>query len=306
MRFFIVDDDEAICCMLTEIIEDYDLGEVVGQANDGSVISGELLALKKVDILIIDLLMPVRDGIETIHSLNSSFKGKIIMLSQVEDKGIIGKAYSFGVEHYITKPINRLEVMKIIEKVTQYIKLQESISNIRAALFSIDFEKDIMSKESLSKEKDIIDAGRFFLTELGIISETGSNDLLTIMEYIGEYEEVNSLNSSFPALRDIFTQIAVKKLGPSVEVSVLKKEIKSSEQRVRRTIAKALNYLASLGLVDYSSSKFDEYAANFFDFLEVRKKMLELKESKSDYVCHTGVNMRKFIKTLYIESKKRL
>lgn len=303
MRFFIVDDDEAICCMLTEIIEDYDLGEVVGKENDGSVISDELLALKKIDILIIDLLMPGRDGIETIRSLSSSFKGKIIMLSQVEDKEMIGKAYSLGIEHYITKPINRLEVIKIIEKVTQYIKLHESISNIKAALSSVDFEKNVISKESLAKEKDIIAAGRFFLTELGIISENGSGDLLSMLEYIGEYEKINSLNSSFPALKDIFTQIAVEKLGTSVEASALKKEVKSSEQRVRRTIAKALNYIASLGLVDYSNSKFDEYAANFFDFSEVRKKMLELKARKSDYVCNTGVNMKKFIKTLYIESK---
>ena len=306
MRFFIVDDDEAICCMLTEIIEDYDLGEVVGQANDGSIISSELLALKKIDILIIDLLMPIRDGIETIRSLNLSFKGKIIMLSQVEDKEMIGKAYSLGVEHYITKPINRLEVIKIIEKVTKYIKLHESIYNIKAALGTLDFEKDIMSKESLSKEKDIIAAGRFFLTELGIISENGSSDLLAILAYISEYEKLNSFNNGFPALKDIFTQIYVKKLGPSVEVSALKKEIKSSEQRVRRTIAKALNYIASLGLVDYSNSKFDEYAANFFDFLEVRKKMLELKDSKSTCVCHTGVSMKKFVKALYIESKKKL
>ena len=306
MRFFIVDDDEAICCMLTEIIEDYDLGEVVGQANDGSVISSELLALKKIDILIIDLLMPIRDGIETIRSLNLSFKGKIIMLSQVEDKEMIGKAYSLGVEHYITKPINRLEVIKIIEKVTQYIKLHESIFNIKAVLGTLDFDKDIMSKESLSKEKDIIAAGRFFLTELGIISENGSSDLLDMLEYLNEYEKVNSINNGFPALKDIFTQIVVKRLDSSVEVYDSKKEIKSSQQRVRRTIAKALNYIASLGLVDYSNSKFDEYAANFFDFSEVRKKMLEIKDNKSACVCHTGVNMKKFVKALYIESKKRL
>lgn len=306
MKFFIVDDDEAICCMLTEIIEDYDLGKVVGQANDGLVISGELLALKEIDILIIDLLMPVRDGIETIRSLNSSFKGKIIMLSQVEDKEMIGKAYSLGVEHYITKPINRLEVIKIIEKVTQYIKLQESISNIKAALSSLEFEKSIVSKESSFKEKDITLAGKALLTELGIISENGSSDLLAMLVYISEQEKENSFKNDFPVLKDIFTQITVKKLGTSVETSALKKEIKSSEQRVRRTIAKSLNYLASLGLVDYSNSKFDEYAANFFDFLEVRKRMLELKENKSDYVCNTGVNMKKFIKTLYIESKKRL
>lgn len=306
MKFFIVDDDEAVCCMLTEIIEDYDLGEVAGQANDGSVISNELLAMKKIDILIIDLLMPVRDGIETIRSLNLSFKGKIIMLSQVEDKDMIGKAYSLGVEHYITKPINRLEVIKIIEKVKQYIKLQESIFNIKAALSSLEFEKNIMSKESSSKEKDITLAGKTILTELGIISENGSSDLLAMLVYISENEKENSFKNDFPVLKDIFTQIGVKKLGTSVETSALKKEIKSSEQRVRRTVAKALNYLASLGLVDYSNSKFDEYAANFFDFSEVRKKMLELKNSKSACVCYTGVNMKKFVKALYIESKKRL
>lgn len=228
------------------------------------------------------------------------------MLSQVEDKEMIGKAYSLGVEHYITKPINRLEVVKIIEKVTQYVKLQESISNIKSALFSLDFGKNIMSKELSSKEKDVTVAGKFFLTELGIISENGSNDLLAMLAYISKYEKENSFENGFPVLKDIFTQIAVKKLGISVETFALKKEIKSSEQRVRRTIAKALNYLASLGLVDYSNSKFDEYSANFFDFSEVRKKMLQLKNSKSDCVCHTGVNMKKFVKALYIESKKRL
>jgi len=124
MRFFIVDDDEAVRSMLAEIIENNDLGEVVGEASDGFIIDNHLLTLKQVDILIIDLLMPFRDGIQTVNDLKSSFFGKIIMVSQVEDIEMISKAYSVGVEYYITKPINILEVIRVIHTVVDHILLQ--------------------------------------------------------------------------------------------------------------------------------------------------------------------------------------
>ena len=90
MRFFIVDDDEVIRSMLTEIIEDYDLGEVVGEAENGAAINGHLLTSKAIDILMIDLLMPIKDGIETVRDLMPEFKGRIVMFSQVEDKEMVG------------------------------------------------------------------------------------------------------------------------------------------------------------------------------------------------------------------------
>ncbi|MEH7086844.1 response regulator, partial [Neobacillus drentensis] len=67
MRFFITDDDSAIHSILSQIIEDEDLGEVVGEAEDGCLLEGHILNLKQIDILFIDLLMPIRDGIETIR-----------------------------------------------------------------------------------------------------------------------------------------------------------------------------------------------------------------------------------------------
>ena len=88
MRYFIVDDDEAIRDMLSEIIEDEDLGEIVGESDDGSFIDTYLLERKKVDILLIDLLMPDRDGIETVRAIGSDFHGKIIMISQIESKDL--------------------------------------------------------------------------------------------------------------------------------------------------------------------------------------------------------------------------
>ena len=81
MLFYIAEDDEATRRMLTEIIEDEDLGEVVGEAEDGSMIDGQLLTLKKADIVLIDLLMPRRDGIETVRHIGESLSGKYVMIS---------------------------------------------------------------------------------------------------------------------------------------------------------------------------------------------------------------------------------
>lgn len=306
MRFFIVDDDEAIRSMLVEIIEDCDLGEVVGEVDNGSAVDYHLLNLKKVDILIIDLLMPIRDGIETVRSLGSSFTGSIIMLSQVEDKEIIGEAYSLGVKYYITKPINRLEVIGVIKKVIEHMQLQKSIYDIQKALKILDLGDFRDNIEHTHTDKSIITSGQFLLTELGMIGESGSKDLLAMMEYLSEQEKENPFEYEFPPLKDIFTTIALKKLGASSDSLELKKEIKASEQRVRRAIFQALNHLASLGLTDYSNPKFDEYASKYFDFTEIRKMMMELQNSIRPSISSIRINTKKFVKVLYLESKKRL
>lgn len=47
MNYFIIDDDPAIRAMLTDLIEDEDLGKVVGEAEDGSLVdNGEACAQK--------------------------------------------------------------------------------------------------------------------------------------------------------------------------------------------------------------------------------------------------------------------
>lgn len=306
MNFFIVDDDEAIRSMLAEIIEDYDLGEIVGEAENGSTIDNQLLNLKKVDILIIDLLMPIKDGLQTIRDLGVSFTGKIIMLSQVEDKEMIGKVYSLGIEYYITKPINRLEVIGIIEKVIEHMQLEKSIQDIQKTLNILQFNKKKDKQAYSFTSKGIVSSGQFLLTELGIIGESGCKDLLDIIQYLFECENKKPFELGFPSLKKIFIDVAMKKLGPLCASMDLNKEIKASEQRIRRAIYQALNHLASLGLTDYSNPKFEEYAAIFFDFTEIRKKMLELQNRSNSSTSSVHINTKKFVKVLYIESKKRL
>ncbi|AIF50597.1 DNA-binding domain-containing protein [Pelosinus sp. UFO1] len=308
MRFFIVDDDEAIRSMLAEIIEDYDLGEVVGEAENGAAVDGKLLTIKAVDILLIDLLMPIRDGIQTVRELTPTFHGKIIMLSQVEDKEMIGNAYSLGVHYYITKPINRLEVISIIQNVTEHIRLQNVICNIEKNLNVLSSEKIIHSNTApVSPTKNVVNtSGQYLLAELGMIGESGSNDLLGMLDFLYQYESEHPLEHEVPSLKEIFTSVAIKKLGVEIsDLNDIKKESKAMEQRVRRTIFQGLTHLASLGVTDYTNPSFEEYAPKFFDFTEVRKIMLNLQNNSKPSIGNTHINIKKFVRVLFLESKKR-
>lgn len=304
MRFFLVDDDEVVRSILSEIIEDFDLGEVVGEAENGSTVDCNLLEYKKVDILIIDLLMPIKDGINTVKDLGTEFKGKIIMISQVENKEMIGNAYSLGVEYYITKPINRIEFIEISHKVIEHMKLQKSIDEIQKTLSILGTAKLVSKNFSTSSEKSILNAGQFILTEIGMISESGSKDILNILEYLAQHEKDTPIEHEFPSLKDIFINLATKKSNFSGNEDDIKKEIKACEQRIRRAIFQSLNHLASLGLTDYSNPKFEEYASKYFHFIEVRKKMMEIENEDDRPSSPTRINIKKFIKTLYIEAKK--
>lgn len=304
MRFFIIDDDPAIRVMLEQIIEDEDLGSVVGEAPDGAHVDSTLLELKKVDIILIDLLMPVRDGIETVRKLTGSFEGKIIMISQVESKEMIVKAYACGIEYFITKPINRLEVIAVIRKVSELLLIHQSFRNIQISLRAVGFRGELTEKEPSSIEKNIITCGNYMLSDLGLIGEAGSKDLLEMLDYLYRYEADHSQQQGFPQLHEIYHQIALKKLGPSASTIELKKEIKAAEQRVRRAVNQALTHLASLGLIDYSNPKFEQYSTKFFDLSDIRKKMKALENDETSALSLNRQNTKKFIQVLYLESRK--
>lgn len=304
MRFFIVDDDEAIRLMLSEIIEDYDLGEVVGEAENGAAIDDQLLNIKNVDILIIDLLMPIRDGIETIREVKPGFNGKIIMLSQVESKEMVGNAYLLGVNYYITKPINRLEVISVIQNLSEHLRLQNVIYNIEKNLHVLNTEKSYSTSSSVPLSKGAITtAGQYLLAELGMIGESGCRDLLGMLNFLNSYEKEKPLEQEFPSLKDIFMNVARLKAG--TDLNDIKKETKALEQRVRRAIFQGMHHLSSIGVTDYTNPKFEEFAPKFFDFSEVRKIMIHLQHNTKPSISNAHINIKKFMKVLYLEAKKR-
>ena len=71
MKIYIIEDDEAVISMLEDIIEGEGLGTVCGSSTDGYTDLIDIFA-KAPDLVLTDLLMPGKDGIQLMRELKSS------------------------------------------------------------------------------------------------------------------------------------------------------------------------------------------------------------------------------------------
>lgn len=272
--FIIVDDDKAVRRILAGIIENNGLGEVIDEAADGEDAERKIVA-QEPDIALIDFLIPGKDGVEVIRSLkNRNLKTNFIMISQVEDKDMITSAYESGIEFYIHKPINVVETIKVISKVKEMIKLKNTFKMIRDTVITASGE----DKHQKDPEFTNIE---FFLGDLGILGESGSEDIKIIIENIDKIKYEN-LNDLYSFVRDYYKK---NDMGKS-------NDIKAIEMRIRRAANKALKNVASMGIENYYSEYFLRFASVIFDFAEVKKEMDYLRGKRES---GGKINIKKFL-----------
>lgn len=300
LKFYLVDDDPAVRKMVSRIISDSGLGEVIGESEDGARITKE--DIRDAEIVIIDLLMPGRDGIETVKALREEgYEGRFIMISQVENKEMIGEAYQQGVDTFIQKPINRLEVLAVLRRVSDHLLLEKSMQTIRQSLSLLETSGIADSKGSTAgqKERSIEEQARSLLPQLGIAGEAGASDLIHIVSWLKEQEQEENMLPDLPPLKAIYEQVA-KKNSHQPNASMLK-DVRALEQRVRRLALQSLTHLSSLGLNDYGNPTFEYFASRLFDFQEVRNRMRELEEDSK--TTSSKLNIRKFLYVFYMEAR---
>jgi two-component system response regulator YcbB len=279
--------------MVKRIITEGELGVVIGEAESG-VKGISLILTMQPDIVLVDLLMPELDGIETVEQLKlKGFHGQFIMISQVVNKEMVGEAYQKGVEFFIHKPINKVEVQSVLKKITENFQLKNSLLVIQQSLAQIGL------MEKTSNQPSVRDIVFSILNDMGVVGEVGSDDIISIMEFLIKQ---NDKTSQLPALKDLYEAVAAKADPPFED---LKKEGKAMEQRIRRTILSGIHNLAALGSIDYTNPEFEYYAPRYFDLQEVRNHMLSIREGKNKQT-KVKINIKKFLQVLYLETMKKL
>ena len=130
MKLYILEDDPTVIAVLEQIIESNDLGTVCGDSAD-DMPSIEQIMQAGPDIILMDFLMPHRDGVTTLRQLRAAgCKARCIMISQVSDKDMIAQAYSAGVDFFISKPINVIEVCTVIANATTQLENERKLTDI--------------------------------------------------------------------------------------------------------------------------------------------------------------------------------
>lgn len=301
VTFGIIDDDPVCRRMLESIIEENNLGTVVTSSSGGEGGIEDILETNP-QIILIDLLMPEIDGINLISALKKSgYDGSFIMISQIDNKNMVEEAYKNRIEFFIHKPINRIEVTAVIENVKARLKLNRSLYEIKKSLSDLEILQTPTFNPSSNTNHSIHSIVQNILMHIGLIGESGSNDILTAMEVL--VERKTSIND-FPPLKELYEMIATHH-DKSISEAELKREVKAIEQRIRRSVMTGLTNLASIGLTDYANPKFEHYAPLLFDFQDIRLKMNELENGTST-TSRVKINVKKFLQVLYIETLDKL
>ena len=84
----------------------------------------EVLSANKVHLVILDIMMPKKDGIETLNEIREKYSIPVVMLSaKSEDEDKI-KGLNLGADDYVTKPFNPLELIaRVNSGIRRYTQL---------------------------------------------------------------------------------------------------------------------------------------------------------------------------------------
>ena len=115
----VVDHSPFASKQIKDIVEDNGY-EVIGYAKDGEE-AIELYKELKPDIVILDIIMPGLNGLETAEILKKQDPAvKILMLSSLCDAGTMEEVKSIGVKHLIPKPLEADVLLASLELVSKF------------------------------------------------------------------------------------------------------------------------------------------------------------------------------------------
>ena len=254
MRIYIIEDDTSVISILEDIVEGNDLGTICGDTGGRAVDLDQILAMAP-DLILVDLLMPQKDGIQVVRELKElGCTAKFIMISQVSNKEMVAKAYLAGVDFFINKPINLIEVRQVIRNVGQQMENERNLQAIQ----NVFAERQITSSAEQKREQQRRRI-QTALSQLGMAGEKGAKDIIEMCLLLLERGQ------------------QVSQVGVGALCAQLSDSPKSMEQRARRAVERGLTHLASLGVEDYGNEVFSEYASRLFPFQEVRAEMAYLQ-----------------------------
>ena len=117
-HLLIVDDDKEICSLLSKFLQQY--GFRVSVAANGEAMK-QMLATARIDLVILDVMLPDGNGINLCRDLRAGGKLPIIMLTAVDDDADRVLGLEIGADDYVTKPFRARELVARIRAVLRRV-----------------------------------------------------------------------------------------------------------------------------------------------------------------------------------------
>jgi len=119
IKVLMVDDNQNIIRTAKEYFSNHASIEIVLEANDGKEGMDLILSKEKdYDLIVMDLIMPEKDGLSILEDLKSlGKKKKIIILTSYKKEETVRKISEYGVSYFMLKPFSLTDLEKRITEI---------------------------------------------------------------------------------------------------------------------------------------------------------------------------------------------
>ena len=158
LRVLIADDEPAVREGLKTIVDWERLGfSICAEAGNGKECLDKILSLDP-DLVLLDIRMPLVQGLEIAEEvMKRDFHGRIVIISGYSDFQYAKAAIGFGVNNYLLKPIDEVELEATIKKVKKELDQEQQRSD-RVNSY-IEKAKNVLLIDLLNGRKDFDESG---------------------------------------------------------------------------------------------------------------------------------------------------
>ncbi len=218
-RILVIDDEKEI----TDLVEIYlqQEGYLVTKRYDATTLV-EDLAQVSFDLVILDIMMPIVDGIEALKMLRQNYNMPVIMLSakSTDDDKING--LSIGADDYVTKPFNAKELVARVKSQLRRTHVFNKDHSVNPDIIEAnDLIIDIKKKYVLVEQRPVA----LTRTEFEILLLLAKNPGVVystedIFESIWNERSTNSHNTIMVHIRKLREKIELKPRTPRHVITV--------------------------------------------------------------------------------------
>tara|TARA_B100001123_G_scaffold428541_1_gene545673 strand:- start:418 stop:1104 length:687 start_codon:yes stop_codon:yes gene_type:complete len=137
MHILVIDDDDRLRQLLKQFLKKNNFNVSV---SSNAIKAKKILSEFSFDLIVLDVMMPGKSGIEFLHELRLKFNTPVLLLTalgQIQDK-ITG--LKSGADDYLTKPFDPEELLLRINNILKHAKVlvKEELKNVKFGSFIWD------------------------------------------------------------------------------------------------------------------------------------------------------------------------
>ena len=124
LNIAVADDNDAVVCMLSSIIENDEDFNLVGTARNGAQ-TLEMIRDKEPDVVLLDMIMPKMDGLGVMEQVSRDTSLKkhpaFIIISAVGHESMTESAFGLGADYYLMKPFDNHALVRRLHDLWQAV-----------------------------------------------------------------------------------------------------------------------------------------------------------------------------------------